>query len=126
MRLKHQPPAINFLHDLYDMPRHGRAAFRTDFQAALPYREIRRQHAHTSALLTHCRPRKRTVKELVISDFEFGSTLLTVTDCANPNAVLSEERRRQFRIALVPSGGERLNFRSDRFFVGFHLVLPEG
>ena len=36
MSLKHKPPAIDFLHDLDDMPRQGRAALGTDFQAALP------------------------------------------------------------------------------------------
>lgn len=125
MPLKHQPPATNFLHDLHDMPQHGCAALREDFQAALPYGEIRRQHAYTSTPLTNCRPRKRTVKEFVISTLKLGSALLAVTHGANPNAILGEERRRQFRIALVPGGGERFYFRSDRVFVGFHLVPPD-
>ena len=91
MSLKHKPPAADFLHDLDDVPRHRCAALWMDFKATLPYREIGRQHAYTSTLLTNCRPRKRTVKEFVISGFELDSALLAVAHRANPNPILGEE-----------------------------------
>src|SRR5215208_5296488 len=101
MRLKHEPSATDFLHDLHDMPRHGCATLRMDFQTTLPDGEVGRQHPDTSKLLANCRTGKRTVKKSVISGFQFGSALLAVTHGPNSNAILGEERGCQLCVALV-------------------------